>query len=206
MQAARGGWHHIPTPSWDNLRIIGNSRIVKLTTIFPLVGYLIVFNEHVVSALHLEHSVLGGMTADQFLISRLRLLYFGLFFTGIGAAFFTLFCPPKIKQYADAVEFAQREIHFLPLPEFYSLVKELARLRSPAYEGIEIDDYRDRLATSEGDALEKLKVQVMTEWYWSQSRRRSVVRWSAFLFFLIGFSLLFYPSAATLWSVLLATF
>src|ERR1700738_1703709 len=53
-----GGRHHMPTPSCDNLRIIGNSRLVKLTTIFPFVGYLIVFNEHVVSALHLEHSLL----------------------------------------------------------------------------------------------------------------------------------------------------
>ena len=146
------------------------------------------------------------MTADQFLMSRLRLLYFGLFLTGIGAALFNLFCPPKVKQYADAVEFAQREINFLPLPEFYSLLTELTLLRNPAYDGVETDDYRDRLATSEGDALEKLKIQIMTEWYWSQSRRRLVVRWSALLFFLSGFSLLFYPSAATLWSVLRGTF
>ena len=93
------------TPSWDRLRIIGNSRLVQLTAIMPIVGYLIIFNQHVVSALHLDNSLFGSIT-EEFLISRLRLLYFGLFFTGIGSLLFSLFCPPKIKQYADAVELA----------------------------------------------------------------------------------------------------
>jgi hypothetical protein len=171
----------------------------------PLVGYLIVFNQHVVSALHLENSLFSNMT-NEFLVSRLRLLYFGLFFTGIGSALFTIFCPLKIKQYTDAVELANRELHFLPIPHFYSLVRDLSLSRHPAYGDIDLDDYRDRLATREGDALESLKIQILTEWYWSQSRRFSAARWAALVSFLCGFSLLFYPSVTTLVSVLRATF
>jgi len=79
------GRPQMPTPSWDRLRIIGNSRLIKLTTIMPLVGYLIVFNQHVVTALHLDNSIFSNVTSEC-LISRLKLLYFGLFFTGMGSA------------------------------------------------------------------------------------------------------------------------
>ncbi len=194
-----------PTPSWDKLRLIGNSKLIKLTTIMPLVGYLIMFNQHVISALHLDNSIFGNVNSE-FLISRLRLLYFGLFFTGIGSALFTIFCPPKIKQYADAIELADREIRFLPMPHFYSLVTDLHRVRSPAYSDTDLDDYPDRLATMEGEALETLKIQILTEWYWSQSHRFPLARWAALTCFVCGFSLLFYPSVTSVVSVLRATF
>lgn len=195
----------MPTPSWDRLRIIGNSKLIKLTTIMPLVGYLIVFNQHVVTALHLDNSIFANIT-NEFLISKLKLLYFGLFFTGMGSALFIIFCPAKIKQYSDAVELANREMHFLPVPQFYSLVTDLSRVRNPTYLNHDLDDYRDLLTTSEGEALEALKIQVLTEWYWSQSHQFPVARWAALLCFSCGFLLLFYPSVTSIMSVLEATF
>jgi hypothetical protein len=140
--------HRMFTPSWDRLRVIGNSRLIKLTIIMPLVGYLIIFNNHVVSALQLatsyfssdiEHSFLGNINGE-FLASRLRFLYFGFFLTGVGSSLFTLFCPQKVKQYADAVALAQRELAFLPMPHFYSLIGDLSRKRDPDYTDIDIDE------------------------------------------------------------------
>jgi hypothetical protein len=171
----------------------------------PLIGYLILFNEHVVTALHLDNSLSGGIT-DNFLISRLRLLYFGLFATGLGAIFFTIFCPPKIKQYADAIEFAERELHFLPLPYFNSLLRDLPRLRNPVYRDIDTDEYADRLATHDGTDLNTVKNQIIVEWYWSQSHRYPIARWAAFFFFTMGFVLLFYPSIETLIRIIYNTF
>jgi hypothetical protein len=194
----------MPTPSWDKLRSIGNSRAVKLTSLIPLIGYLILFNEHVVSLLHLDKSLLGGI-AENFLTSRLRLLYFGLFTTGVGALLYMVFCPMKIKQYADAVEFAQRELHFLPLPYFYSLVRDLSHLRNPDYAGIDIDQYTDHLATHENGSLDAIKIQILTEWYWSRSLQYPVIRWAAFIFFAVGFFLLFYPSVEALVRILWET-
>jgi hypothetical protein len=204
----------MPTPSWDRLRTVGNSKLVKLTIMMPFVGYLIIFNQHVVSALHLASSYfsehvetsLFGSVSGEFLDSRLRLLYFGLFLTGLGSSLFALFCPLKIKQYTDAVAFAERELNFLPLPHFYSLLNDLSRLRNPDYVNIDIDDYRDRLPIIDGDDLKTIKIQILTEWYWSQSHRCPLARWASLLFFICGFSLLSYPSAATLVSVLRATF
>jgi hypothetical protein len=181
----------------------------------PFVGYLIIFNQHVVSALqlasnyfseHVETSLLGSVSGE-FLDSRLRLLYFGLFLTGLGSSLFALFCPLKVKQYADAVAFAERELNFLPLPHFYSLLNDLSRLRNPDYVDIDIDnDYRDRLPIIDGDTLKTVKIQILTEWYWSQSNRYPLARWASLSFFISGFCLLSYPSAATLVSVLRATF
>jgi hypothetical protein len=194
------------TPSWDRLRIIGNSRLIKLTIIMPLVGYIIIFNNHVVSALQLatdyfssdiEHSLLGNINGE-FLASRLRLLYFGLFLLGVGSSLFTLLCPQKVKQYVDAVALAQRELTLLPIPHFYSFVGDLSRKRNPHYTDIDIDEYRDRLATNEGESLEAVKIQIITEWYWSQNHRYPPIRWAAFLSFLVGFCLLSYPSITTL--------
>jgi hypothetical protein len=180
----------MPTPSWDKLRIIGNSRLIKLTIIVPLIGYLILFNHHVVSALrlannylseHIENSLLPSVT-DDFLTSRLRLLYFGLFLTGVGSSLFTLFCPAKIKQYPDAVAVAERELDFLPMPHFYSLLKDLSHHRNPDYADFDIDEYRDRLATNDGDALQTLKIQILTEWYWAQGHQYPFVRWASLFF------------------------
>jgi hypothetical protein len=203
----------MPTPSWGRLRVIGNSRLVRLTIIIPLLGYLIVFNSHVVSALQLatsyfssdiEHSLLGNVNSE-FLASRLRLLYFGLFLIGIGSSLFTLFCPQKVKQYVDAVALAERELTFLPLPHFYSLVDDLSRKRNRYYTDIDMDEYRDRLATNEGESLNAVKIQIITEWYWSQNHRYPPIRWAAFLSFLGGFCLLSYPSITTFISVLRAS-
>ena len=151
-------------------------------------------------------SALFGGVAGELLDSRLRLLYFGLFLTGLGSSLFVLFCPLKVKQYTDAVALAERELNFLPLPHFYSLLNDLSRRRNPDYVDIDIDVYRDRLPIIDGETLETMKIQILTEWYWSQSHLYPLARWASLLFFICGFSLLSYPSAATLVSVLRATF
>ena len=80
--------------TWAQLRSAGNSRIVQTSVLFPLVGYLILFNDQVISFLSmhkLDHP------PDGFLASiwtrKLYFLYFGLMSLGIGSFIYSLRCP-----------------------------------------------------------------------------------------------------------------
>jgi hypothetical protein len=62
-------------PTWSTLRTIGQSRVLSLTILVPFVGYLILFNEHVLSLLTLWPELFGGADA---IVGRLYFIYFGL--------------------------------------------------------------------------------------------------------------------------------
>jgi hypothetical protein len=54
---------------WTVLRDIGNSAPAKLTILIPLVGYLIIFNEHVLKYLELSHQLFGNKDSQSTQIS-----------------------------------------------------------------------------------------------------------------------------------------
>jgi hypothetical protein len=69
------------------LRPIGNSVLVRLTVIIPLVGYLIIFNEKLVGYVDLIHEL--GRPSDKLGLSvspRLFQIYFGLCFVAVASA------------------------------------------------------------------------------------------------------------------------
>lgn len=97
---------------WTVLRGIGNSSVTKLTIIIPLVGYLIIFNEHALQYLELSHRLFG--THETSLVSaeasarvspRLLSVYFGLCLVAAASTIFSIFCPREIKRHSGAAEY-----------------------------------------------------------------------------------------------------
>jgi hypothetical protein len=91
-------------PLWSTLRAIGNSSLVRLSALFPFVGYFILFNDEVTNFLQahgLEQPSLRLGILDNLWSKKLYFLYFGLMFSGLGAMIYQWRCPPEVKKHAD---------------------------------------------------------------------------------------------------------
>ena len=92
----------LPNPAWSSLRTLGQSRLLSLTVLFPFVGWLILFNQQVVSILTLIPELFGSSTQETTALGgtlvRLYFTYFGLSFLGIGSFIFIVLCPQEIKK------------------------------------------------------------------------------------------------------------
>jgi len=88
--------------TWSELRSITNSSAAKMTVLIPVIGYLIIFNQHIVQYLNIIKQVGGEeLPGEPHASSRLLLVYLGLTVVAIGAALYQLFCPPDVKHYGD---------------------------------------------------------------------------------------------------------
>jgi hypothetical protein len=89
---------------WDELRRPGNHKLVQLTAVVPVVGYLILLNKELARyyALYFD--------ADSLVISyRLYCLYFGFTFLGVASILFNFLCPKLVKEYGSAAAFVAAE-------------------------------------------------------------------------------------------------
>src|SRR5262245_24963766 len=89
---------------WDELHALGSSRLVQLTVVLPVVGYLILF-----SATLRDHLTLYVDMGSEPVFWRLYLLYFGFCFLSIGALIFAWECPDEVKRHGAGFVFVERE-------------------------------------------------------------------------------------------------
>ena len=94
-------------PRWSRLRDAGNSSLVQLTILIPLIGYMIIFNEQIAKYLELVREVSGSQPRALGLSvsPRLLLIYFGLCLISFGAIVYRRYCPSEIKRYASSTAF-----------------------------------------------------------------------------------------------------
>lgn len=93
-------------PSWLTLRAIGNSTAAKFSYLFPLIGYVLLFNDYVtgfVSGLFGTNSASATET-----IRQLYFIYFGLLAFSLASITYALGCGSIIKSYVDEVDFVLR--------------------------------------------------------------------------------------------------
>ena len=80
--------------TWMELRSLGNSHVVQASVLFPLIGYLILFNKDVsnfLSLTGLEHATPASGLGSWIWTHKLHFIYFGLMSLDVhrtcGAAF-----------------------------------------------------------------------------------------------------------------------
>jgi hypothetical protein len=134
--------------SWSAIRRIGQSRLLSLTIVVPFLGWLLLFNQHVVEMLTLSPELVrrwmklpnaSDEIAHQLTLPRLYYVYFGLTFLGVGSGLFARFCPQIVKNYASAIECVQAESSLVTGSRIYLIVSEVS-LR-----------YLDWLASEDGE-------------------------------------------------------
>lgn len=102
------------TLRWSLVRALGNSPVAKLTTLIPLLGYLILFNKHFIELISLSSNIFeqGGAHTEAISL-RLYYIYFGLFFFGIGQLIYFWLCPGIIKRWGDSFDFVKEATSYV---------------------------------------------------------------------------------------------
>lgn len=89
---------------WDELHALGSSKLVQLTVVLPVIGYLILFSDSL-----RQHLALYVDMGTEPILWRLYLLYFGFCFLSVGALIFAWQCPDEIKWHRAGFVFVERE-------------------------------------------------------------------------------------------------
>ncbi|WP_059018487.1 hypothetical protein [Vibrio coralliirubri] len=99
-------------PKWCSLRLVGNSKVVKLTMFMPFIGYLILFNNEIINYFSLSRNALGlePVITEGASFDRLYQLYFGLMLVGVASTLFSIFCPSIVKANEDEYRYYEKEL------------------------------------------------------------------------------------------------
>jgi hypothetical protein len=182
-------------PKWSTLRVIGNSAPVRATVVMPFIGYLILFNSHVVDALRpaieLFPDCASGGCDRSFMWSRLFFLYFGLMFLGAGAFIYQLRCDPNIKRFDTSEAFTASVSAVVTESDLLVYQAVIERVGGPALAT------RDFLAgeLANPDQAPRLKLTILNSFYRALDGARYFSRLGTALFYLAGFALILFPSA-----------
>ena len=193
-------------PRWNQLRGIGNSAIAKSTIAIPILGYMLIFNDRVVSYLqiHTDFCQSSGCGVSW----RLYFFYFGCCFIALGSAVYAVFCPALIKKHKDASAFFAEEKDFLSHSS--SLGHLLGRIEevkgSPASDPGNV--LKDLVARNEGVRSNNMNMLAgpMNEHYYYENRRRAAARIMTFIAYLLGLALLIAPTVYTAYQIAMIAF
>jgi hypothetical protein len=119
---------------WSSLRRIGQSRVVALTTLVPILGFIIGFNKEVVDLMTLAPEVVQKILQIQIepesltraaSLNRLYFLYCGLCLVGFASFVFIVCCPNVIKNHDNPSSYYERERDFMPAFRARNMVQKL---------------------------------------------------------------------------------
>jgi hypothetical protein len=89
--------------AWHSLRALGNSRLVQLSALMPIIGYLIIFSSSFSEFTSLQIASFGEGTVWQRLDKlKLYFLYFGFSAIGLASVIYTIYCDEIIKNFGYA--------------------------------------------------------------------------------------------------------
>jgi len=108
--------------SWDGLRKLGSSPLVRSSLLFAAAGYLLLWNEKFQDFLHIKFDT-------HYSLWRIWMIYYGSIFVAIATGLYSCFCPKTIKDHATAFEVARNESQHLAImglgQKYLNDVKEL---------------------------------------------------------------------------------
>jgi hypothetical protein len=187
------------------LRSVVNSSDVKATIFIPLVGYLVLFNDHIVTYVNLWNSLFDK--GDTNVSLRLLCLYFGLCFLAVASVLYSLFCPREVKAYGSAAQFIGTEGENLSVHE---LCETSNLLKKNGQSDPDFEDYcsgfvdRKKIAGLDDHRLKNVEVETkgLSRYYKFQNLRYPALRVVVAALFIGGFILLLIPSAMIFWRAL----
>jgi len=108
--------------SWSPWASYIDGWIPKVSLLFPVVGYLILFNDQITGLLEFHHLTQGhlyrwGLTG----LDRLRLIYYGLTFLGVSNFIFRLRRPYIFRLGRDIVEYTRAALELFTLYDYVQI-------------------------------------------------------------------------------------
>lgn len=175
---------------WANLRTIGNSPLVRASALVPLLGYLVLFNEHIAG----QQTIIGQLPLSW----RLMVLYLGLSLVGLGSIIYVLRCPETIRRYSSAVDYSLAEARY------FGTGNNLQFLRTSVHHELakkpwlkdKVHGLTDPDILEVGEGERHLLALMSARWH-IRNAGRPVARGLVWFFYIVGFSLAAIPTIAT---------
>jgi hypothetical protein len=168
--------------TWSELRSIGNSRLIQVSAVFPIVGYLILFSDEVSNFLSMRH--LPSLPQSGFLDSlwqgKLYFVYFGLMLLGLGSLIYQVACPFIIKKHGDYTDYVRVDGDALSFRTF----EKMGKAASIPY-------------AASRDKSGSISSELMQANYEIESRSKQIARLCVTCLFYTGFAILAVPSLLT---------
>ena len=183
-------------PNWRTLKALSNSPLAKLTIIVPVVGWLLLYNNMLVSIIE----NITGVEADPDDLWKLYVFYVGLTLISFSAILFVVFCPRIISHFPDFNEYIEVERKtFTP-----NLETQLSSERG--FEPLNWEAPPEAYKQMGGgfplsrmyEANERIILDRMREIYDHDNSSNFIVRVLSAIFFVIGALLAFIPALSTL--------
>ena len=188
-------------PNSSSLTLLGQSKLVKMTMLIPIFGYLILFNESVVSFVLTSFDLVGlGFTEVQEK-TKLYYIYFGLTSLGLASFVYQISCPQLMKEYSSVRQYLRENIDYMTLHRVESICNHVVTRNGSTHQVTSniqdiirrIND--EQLSSPEKDDLLRNSSIDLLQHFWNFST------WSSFLLrglvsvlFIIGFLCLIIPS------------
>jgi len=181
---------------WNMLRVIGGSTLGKAAIAFPVLGYLILFNDYAFAYLRIHSS----FCLDCSVSPRLYALYIGGFFIAVGSLLFSIYCPQVIDRHANAHDFFESEKdYYHTLEHRIFLINHIIGLVINSY----IAPEYMYPARSEQEMMYATDLsELMGQHYFLQNRTKRALRITIFWLYVAGFICLLIPTAMTFCQVL----
>ncbi|WP_407158850.1 hypothetical protein [Bradyrhizobium sp. STM 3557] len=180
---------------WNRLGVIGGSALGKAAIAFPVLGYLILFNDYAVAYLKIHSS----FCLDCSVSPRLYALYIGGFFIAVGSLLYTMFCPQVVDRHANAHDFYESEKDYYDTAQHrLFLINHIIALSINSYIAAE---YMYPARSAEEMMKQTDLSELMGQHYFLQNRSMRWLRIAILWFYLVGFIFLLIPTAMTFFQV-----
>lgn len=208
-------------PSWESIRKIGQSKILGLTILVPILGYMILFNEQLVHYFELSKDIFtstvidaspDGVNISNDNKSRLFYFYFGFSFLGFGSLIYQLFCPSIIKEHSSDREFIRDGLSLMTEKRI-DLVRRYLGQKVDESLFPELADLKQRFKIAKEMNLEHgtkhrelaAKDLMLMQWQY-ENWSYFIARIFIFALYLLGFGILAIPTLEMFKNVLYAYF
>jgi hypothetical protein len=170
---------------------VGNSMPAKASVIVPFVGYLILFNKHLVEMLGFR--CIDLPCREDVLFPKLYYLYYGLTFFGLGSLLYQLRCDSRIKRFANVEEYILSVRDITTNAELYKYQETIDDIEGDS--AATSDFLTAQLADSE--LAPELKLNILAGHYRALDDADPASRFLVLLTFFFGFLFMTVPAAAT---------
>jgi hypothetical protein len=188
-------------PSWSSLTLLGQSKLVKMTMLIPIFGYLILFNESVMSFVLTSFNLESLGFAEVQEKTKLYYIYFGLTSLGLASFVYQISCPQLMKEYSSVRQYLRENVDYMTLLRVDSICNHVVAKSGSAHQVTsrvqkvikEIND--EQLSSLEKEnSLRNASIDLLQHFWnlstWSSFSLRVLVS----VLFIIGFLCLLIPS------------
>ncbi len=187
---------------WESFRGLSNAKITQATIFIPILGYWILFNQHIMPYMSLWGDLNSVIDDEMQVPISLLYTYLGLCFIAVGSTLYQLFCPKEIKGYRSSVDFVsgiRNETSVYDLRKIAEFVRDKSK-GSSFEEEYKIAMKRGDSALQAGHVSDKTvdlnRIDCLNLYYKIKNNSLFCVRLSILIFYILGFFLLSVPSVS----------